>query len=70
MDANNLARKLRRFGDIEHGLTVRLQRVQQKRCELLTDLACSHGATLGLSTDVVAASVVPKEPPPEDGDGD
>lgn len=64
MNKDKIAQELADLGRDEARLMRKLIKVQARRCELLSEVAC-HADT-GLSPDVSAAAVAPKDPPPND----
>lgn len=64
MDRDAIAKELAELGRKEARHMKKLAAVQARRCELLTGLACNHGAELGLSPEVVPTVIAPKEEEP------
>lgn len=71
MDKNAIAKELADLGHSDFRLLSRLKAIskalehnRQRRCELLSSVAC-HADT-ALEPDVIAAAAAPKNPPPND----
>lgn len=64
MSRDKVAQELADLGRDEARLMRKLIKLQKRRCELLSEVAC-HADT-GLSPDVAAAAAGPKNPPPND----
>lgn len=59
MDKNAIAKELAELGQAEAKLMRKLMKVQKRRCEMLSAIACSDDA--GLEPDVAAAASAPKD---------
>lgn len=64
MERDKIAQELADIGQEEARLMRKLIKLQKRRCDVLSSVAC-HTET-GLSPDVSAAAVAPKNPPPND----